>query len=871
MSWIGRLLHRSRLESQLDAELGFHIDQLAQDLERQGLSPQEARRQARLRFGGGAQITEECRDARGTARIESLIQDLKHALRILAKSPAVTVPGIVALALAIGANTVIFSAVYALLLKPLPYPDERNLFMIFSKVAGEDRIPFSTREFEAWRAGAHAFSHFGAHTGNGFTMKGRGEPVALFGVMATPGLFDALGVSAAHGRILHDSDARPGREHVVVLSDGLWREKFDADPNAVGESVYLNGESYTVVGVMPADFSFPASRYQLWVPAALESGVFQKFPDAHLLRTVGRLRPGVSVAQLAAETDVLGKQVSELDRNSRRTMFVVSLPESVRGPLRRPLMALLAAVLFILLIACANVASILLARGTGRSVEFAVRAALGAGRFRIIQQLVVESTLLAAFGGAGGVALAVIGVRALRRFSDASLPGAETIHLNASVLLFGIGLSLATGILFGVTPAILAARRAMQEGLRQGTRGTADQGSSRAYRAIVAVEAALSVMLVVGAGLFAHSFVRLSSTNPGFRPDHVLTASITLDEKTYPDATNMLRYVRVALEQARSIPGVDAAAVATHMPFSGQGWGNGYEVEGRPAEPGKAYVAQIRPISPDYFRVMGIPLRQGEPFKDDDTAGAPFVAIINDSLARRFWAGESPVGKRLRFDQDWLTIRGVVGDIKHARLDADTDPEIYVPYEQLPPNLVKFLGRGLTVAVHGSLDPASMASALRAALRSADPGLAVRDVKPLDRMVAASFAPSRFRTALLTAFSGIALVLAGIGIYGIMAYLVAERMREIGVRVALGAQRSAIVQMIVGRTLMIAGVGVAIGLLAAAALVRTVRTLLFGIAEYDPLAFIAGPAVILLVAAVASTVPAMRAARADPLTSLRAE
>ena len=871
MAWIRRLFGEKRLNAELHAELRFHVDRLADDLMAQGMQPEDARREATLRFGGETQIAEDCRDVRGTARVESLTQDLRYAIRVLAKTPPVTATAVLAIALAISTNTLIFSGVHALLIKPLPYPGADSLFMLFGKIRGEDGVAFSTRELQLWQAGQKSFSEFGAFTGNGFTLTGRGEPLALFGALMTPGAFSALAVPATLGRVIERSDARPGRDHVVVLSDSLWRERFGADRAVPGQSIYLNNESYTVIGVMPPDFAFPERQYGLWVPATLESGVFQKFPDAHFLRTIGRLRPGVNAAQLQTEIKVLSKRFTELDPSSQRTVFSKSLAEVSRGPVRRPLLALMAAVGFLLLIACANVASILLARGTARYREFAVRVALGAARVRLIQHLVVESGLLALTGGALGVAIATVGVKLLSAVGASSLPGIETIKIDGPVLLFALGLSITTGLLFGFAPALVVARRAVAEGVRQGARSTGDRGTHRMQRTLVAVEVALSVMLVAGAGLFAHSFVRLSSTNPGFRPDHVLTASVAMNDASYPDEAKMLRFTRTVLEEARAIPGVDAAALATHMPFSGQGWGNSYDVEGHPAKPGTSYVAQIRPVSPDFFRALGIAIRQGKPFTEADRAKAAGVAIVNETLARRFWPNETAIGKRIRYGQDWLTIRAVVADIKHARLDQDTDPEIYIPYEQLPPGLMKFLGRSIYVIVHGSLDPASMGPALRRVIHAADPTIAVRGLTPLESMITESYAQSRFRTGLLVAFSVIALLLAGVGIYGVMSYLVAQRRQEIGVRLALGATHGGVVQMVVARALTVSTLGVLAGLIAAAALAATVRGLLYGVADYDPLAFTFAAGALIAVAAAASLAPALRAARTDPLTSLRVE
>ncbi|HET8547423.1 MAG TPA: ABC transporter permease, partial [Bryobacteraceae bacterium] len=555
MNWFARLWRRRDLERRLDQELRFHMQERMEELLRGGAEERDARRQARLEFGGLEQAKEQCRDARGTRWAESLLQDLRYAARTLLKARAVAPIAVAAMALGIGATTVIFSAVYAVLLSPLPWPEADRLVALHQRIPSEPRVRFSPREFLAWTNGTRAFSSLGAYAGNAFTLTGRGEPLALYGTLATPSLFEALGVRAAFGRTFQPREGAAGHEHVLILSDALWRDRFNADPNIIGQSATLSGESYTIVGVMPPGFSFPSRRYSLWIPAALESGIFRKFPDAHLLSVAGRLASGVSFAQLQSEIDLLSRRAFDQDAGTQRRVWFQPLAELSRSEVRRPLITLLSAVAFVLLIACANVAGLLLARSTGRRGELAVRIALGAPRRRLIQQLLIEACLIAAAGGLLGSVLAGWGVTVLRKMGAATLPGVETARVNLPVLLFAAAISVLTGLVFGVVPSVIASRRAAHERLRSGPRGTRDRTATWAQSALVSAEIALCVVLLTGAGLMIHSFVRLASVDPGFRAQNVLTASVVATEASYRDANQVLRLYNSVLDGLRAIPG----------------------------------------------------------------------------------------------------------------------------------------------------------------------------------------------------------------------------------------------------------------------------------------------------------------------------
>ncbi len=656
---------------------------------------------------------------------------------------------------------------------------------------------------------------------------------------------------------------------MAIISQQFWQKKFSRRNDVLGQSVILNGEPHEIVGVMPEGFDFPRREVQIWVPAALDDAAFQQNLDAHFLRVVGRLKADVTPERLRAEVALLGTRVNAPEDDTVRKFQAVSLHEVMAGDLRQPLLVLLSAVVFLLLIACANVANLMLARASAREDEMAVRSALGASRSRLLAQLLTEAGVLAVSGGAVGLAIAFWGLDLLRSLAADNLP--ELLHARIDGWTVGCALviTLASGLLMGLGPALAATRQRVQDGWKGGTRATGNANAARTRQVLVFAEIALACVLLVGCGLMMRSFVALVRADPGFRSENVLTASTELLPEQYPTAPELLRYYRAALAALAALPNVESIGAVTHLPFSGNGWGNSYEVEGQPPAPGAQSSAQIRPISPGYLATLNIPLRQGRPFTADDNENAPAVAIVNQRFAERSWPNETPIGKRVRYSKGWLSVVGVCGNIKHTGLDAEVDAEIYVPYAQLPPEVITFVGRSLYFVVR-SKTPASVAPLLRGAIRTLDPGLVVK-VNAMDAMIHDSVAQPRFRTWLIGVVSAFALGLAGLGLYGVVAYLVSQRYREIGIRIALGATRRDILHLVLGRTLWLTSLGIFAGLAAAFFLSRFLRSLLFEISGHDAFTFSAVPAGLLVVALLAAYLPARRAVRVDPMISLRCE
>jgi putative ABC transport system permease protein len=552
--------------------------------------------------------------------------------------------------------------------------------MLWQQFPQEDHVTFSAHEFNAWKKQTELFETFSGYMGNGFTLTGIGESAFFFGDLVTPSLFQTLRTNAALGRVFLDSEGEVGKDRVVILSHAVWRDKFGLRPDVLGKPVVLNGEPYTIVGVMPETFDFPQIDAKLWVPAALDGPLFQQHPNAHFLRVIGRLKSGVTPQRLQTEVDLLGKRVDPPDDETIRRYFAVSLKEFTTGQLRNPLLVLLCAVGFLLMIACANVANLMLARANARQSEMAIRAAMGASRQRLIAQLLMEAAVLACIGGILGLAIAVWGLDLLKLFGAENIPELAHAHINRTALCFVFLISAASGVLFGLGPAFTASRTSFQAALKGTTRSTTGAGADRTRHVLVFAEVALASVLLIGCALMMRSFIALTHVDPGFRPENVVTADAGLMKDRYPDAAAIMRFYQTALEKIRALPGAQAVGMVTHLPFGGNDWGNSFEIEGRPAPAGTDYSAQMRPASPGYFSALGIPLRQGHDFSESDNEAAPGVAIVNEVLAKRFWPNESPLGKKIRFHKNWLSIVAVSGNIKHSRLDATSDGEIYVPY-----------------------------------------------------------------------------------------------------------------------------------------------------------------------------------------------
>ncbi|HKP05477.1 MAG TPA: ABC transporter permease [Chthoniobacterales bacterium] len=863
------LTRRGKVERDLAAEVESYVELSAQRKIRDGLSEREARREALVELGGAEQVKELVRDVRVGHLIETRLQDVRYAYRSLRKAPIFSLTVALVLALGIGSTALMFTIVNAVLLKGPPFPEADRLVMLWQDLLQEKRVSFSPREFTVWRDQSQLFENFAGMTATGFTITGRGDPELVIGQQVTPSFFPTLRATPALGRVFLDAEGKSGQEHVVILSHALWRDKFGMRRDVLGESVVLNGQPYSIVGVMPENFYFLRREMKLWVPAALDGPVFQENPDAHFLRVIGRLKPSVTSERLKTETDLLATRVNAPNDDTLRKFYSLSLREMMSGDLQRPLLVLLSAVAFLLLIACANVANLMLARGSSRQSEMAIRSAMGASRRRLIAQLLTESALLAAIGGAAGIGIAAWGLDAIRAFATDKMPELLRSQIDGWALVFVIIVSAASGVVTGLGPAFAASRTNLQDALKGATRASTSASAERTRRVLVFAEVALACVLLVGCALMLRSFAALMHADPGFRPQNLVVTETVVMKDRYPDAEHMIRFYREALAAVSTLPGVESVGAVTHLPFGGNSWGNSYEVEGQPEPPGVQTSAQIRPVSPGYFATLQIPLRQGRAFTEHDNETAPGVAIVNEVFAQRFWPNESPLGKRIRYGRDWLSIVGVCGSIKHNSLEAASDAEIYVPYPQTAAGALTFVGRSLNFVLRSSA-PASVATSARIAIHSLDSGLVVK-VNTMESLIDDSIAQPRFRTWLIGVFSVFALTLACLGIYGVIAYLVTQRYKEIGIRMALGATRANILQLILGRTLKLTVLGIIAGLIAAFFLSRFLSSILFGITVHDTVTFVAVPLCLIAIALLAGYLPARRATRVDPVSSLRYE
>ena len=868
---LGGFFQKDRGDREFSAEMESHLQLHIADNLRAGMSAEEARRNALIKLGGVEQTKEIVRERRGLPMLEVLMQDLRFGARMLRKNAGFTVIGVLTLALGIGTNTVIFSVVNSVLLRPLPYPAPDRIFAVWQKLPQEDRVGFSTWEFQDWVKETQVFESLSAATGVGFTLTSAGEPEMCTGLLATPSIFSVLGAGAALGRTFSPEEGRASNDHVVVLSDGLWKEKFGADPGIVGRTITLNGEPYAVVGVMPRGFAYPSSRYRLWAPLALTAAVYQKYPDAHFLSVIGRLKSGTTDARFETELSLVARRLAERDRNNNRLLRHARLQALQTGEIRRPLLVILSAVGLVLLIACSNVANLFLARATSRRQEIAVRIALGASRLRIVRQLLVESLLVSFLGGGLGLTFAFGGVYVLRGFTPENVPGIRETHLDATVLLFTVLVSAVAALLSGLAPALTGWTPSSADILRHGSRGTGGTAVSRLREALVFGEVALSVVLLISTALMLRSFAYLQSVNPGFRPASVLTAGVAPPQRRYPEASNLKAFFRSTLESLRTMPGVQAVAINTALPFSGQDWGNSVEIEGHPVPLGHSHIVQVQCVSPSYFAAMGIEVRAGREFEDRDSEAAAPVAIIDALMASKFWPGENPIGRRINLDGPWRTIVGVVRTVKRTGLSVEEEPQLYVPYFQLASDYTKFLGRGLFLVIRSSVDAPSLVGEVRAGVRAVDKEIPLTDVSTMEQLLYDSVAEPRFRTFLLSVFSGVALALTCVGIYAVMSYAVTQRRHEIGIRIAIGAERRAILRLILGKVLFLTASSATVGLVISLALSRLLSTLLFGISPQDPVTFAGVPFLLLAVALLSSYLPARRAMRIDPMVALRYE
>ncbi len=806
--------------------------------------------------------------------METLWQDLRYGFRMLARNPGFTAVAVLTLALGIGANASIFSVVNGILLGPLPYPEPDRLVRLHASKPSEGwaDISISYPNFLDWREQNKSFEGMSIYDSRSFNLTGEGEPERLRGLAASANLFSVLGRSPAQGRAFRAGEDRPGADRVAVLSHGLWERRFGADPDLIGRTLILDGVAHTVVGIMPDDFIFPSPRRELWVPLVLDPAKQER--SSHSYAAIGRLKPGVTLPAGRAELNTIAKRLEQEypDSNAGWRVSVISLyDELFDDDLQLTLSMLFLAVGFVLLIVCANVANLLLARAAMREKEVAVRMALGARRFRLIRQFLTESVLLALLGGLGGLVVAMWGVDALKAIAPDDVPRIDQISLDGTVLLYTLGVSLLTGLIFGLAPAIQTTKPDLHEALKEGGRTSGGGSRHRLLKTLVVSEVALAVMLIVVGGLMIRSFLLMQRTDPGFDTEHLLTLRINLPEAKYAEEHQRASFYQQVLERIETLPSVESAAAVNTIPLGGGNSWTSITVEGRvPADPKEKLFVGYLVITPHYSRSMGIPLLQGRDFNRQDVADAPEVVLINQTMARRFWPEEeTAVGRRFKggdadSESPWLTVVGVVADVKHQNLARAPRPEMYLPHAQTPSG-------GMTVVVRAAGDPAGYTSGVRGKVWEVDPNLPVFAVRSMAEVVDRRTAGTRATAQIMGVLAGVALMLAAVGIYGVISYSVSQRTHEIGIRMALGASPRDIFKLVVRQGVILVGSGLLLGLVGALALARVMSSVLFGVTSTDVTTYASTVLVLVGAALLACYVPARRATRVDPLVALRYE
>jgi len=875
------LFRRKAVESELDDELRFHFEQQVEKLVQSGLPLPEARRRARLEFGGSDQIKEECRDARGVSLLEALAQDIRFGLRMLRKSPGFTAVAVLTLALGIGANTAIFSVVQGVLLAPLPYREPDRLVTVWlNNFRLQSPTDLSYRDFLDWQLGALPFENMSAYAWRSFDLSSPGNPEHLEGREISSSFLSTLGVGLALGREFSVEEDRNAGAPVAIISNGLWRDRFGGSAAALGKPIVLDGVETTVVGVLRPDFRFGTGYADVYIPIGQRKLVDANDRTAHDVECVARLKPGVSLGQAEAEMNAIQENIDRLNPETEQGLGAKIIPakEPLVGDVRGTLLLLLGAVGVVLLIACANVASLLLARSAARAREFSIRAALGAGRGRIVRQLITESVLLSVLGGVLGLAAAKWGLSAALATLAADLPRSDNIHVNASVLFFALGVSIVVGILFGLAPALRSARADLQPSLNEGGRGSTG-GHHRTQSGLVIVQIALTLVLLAGAGLLFRSIQHLWKADLGFESQHLLTFQVGLS----PSATKTGAGVRAAyqqlLDRIRQIPGVQSAEITTEVPMTHQVNAIPFWVDShRPASVAEAPRTLGFITGPDFQQVMRMPLIRGRFIGRQDTIDSSLVAVIDSELARTYFPGKDPIGRTITFPQvgDYRII-GVVGHVQHWQVGFSspfTQNQSYVSIYQIQDRWMTTIDTWTWVVVRTPLDASAVLPEIRKAVFGAASDQTVYHAQTMPAIVSESMSPQRFPLILLGSFAGLALLLASIGIYGVISYSVTLRVHEIGIRMALGAQTRAVFRMMIGHGLRLALAGVATGVAAALILIRLLSSfthLLYGVGADDPVTFTAVSLLVTGVAILACYIPARRAAKVDPMVALRYE
>jgi putative ABC transport system permease protein len=871
-------------EAEIVEELAQHLDDRYNEWLASGATPQESSRAAFAELSESKLLQQELRRVELTVRHEPVVpgsrrknmirdiwQDLRYGARSLRKNPGFTAIAVMTLALGIGANTAIFSVVNGVLLRHLPYPESDRLMMVhgISLRAANEKPPLCAADFLDWKSQNHIFESVAGFSSSRFNYTGGETPERIEGAWVTADFFSTIGVQPALGRAFLPEEGLPGAPPTVVISDGFWRRYLGSSPNVIDQQITLNARAFTILGVMPSDFLFPAKETELW--AADRLAPTRRGP--YYMWGLGRLSPGATLEQAQSEMDMIARQVQEQIKSPARdwTWTAISLEERIVGEIRPALLVLLAAVFFVLLIACANIANLLLARATAREKEMSVRIALGASRERLLRQLFTESLLLAVVGAAAGLPLAIWGVRLLVALSPADFPRLQEINVDGSVLGFTLLVAVACGLIFGLAPALQSSRLNLNESLKEGGRGADGSGRRRIRSALVVTEIAFSLMLLVGAGLMVKSFMKLQNVSPGFQTDHILTMHLTLPRARYDSNEKINNYNRQLIERVSAVRGVEAAGLSISLPPDHLEVSDSFSIEGKPSPPGSSEPSfPIVLTSPEYFATLGVPLLQGRGFNATDREGSPPVVIINQTLSERYFPDENPIGKRLKVGgadrprNPWMEIVGVVGDVKYSGLQAQREPAYYTP-------LAQDVWGAAYLVVRTSVNPTSLAPAIREQIWELDKDIPIANLATMDQLLAESVAQPRFRTLLLGIFAALALVLASVGIYGVISYSVTQRTHEIGIRMALGARARDVMTLVIRQGMALAFIGVGIGLAASLALTRLMESLLFEVSTTDEATFAGVAALLIAVAVLACWIPARRASRVDPMAALRNE
>lgn len=882
------LFRRKISDQELDDELRDHVERRTENYITTGMTPEAARRQAFLEIGGFEKRKEECRDTRHVTWIQDLVQDLHFGLRLLRKSPGFTAVVVITLAVAIGANTAIFSVVDAVLLRPLPFQNSSHLMSLHESIPkmGFSKMSFSVPDFEVFQRDQKSFDTLAVFRNRQVNLSGQGEPEHVTESRVSASLFPMLGAEPALGRLFTLQEDAQGI-HVALLSYGLWQNRYGGVPAIIGQAIEIDRQPYTIIGVMPRDFEFPLRGPEdngapavLWIPMGFTRTELQGWGGPYLYSVLGRLRPGITPGQASSEAEGLSRHIlasypegiAAWARRGQLTLSASPFQDDVVGAVRPLLLVLIGAVGFVLLIACGNIATLLVSRASARQKEIAVRAALGASRLRLVRQMMTESLLLALGGTVIGLVIAVCARNFILSMVPASTALPRHVPLNGAVLAFATAASVLAAVLFGLVPAFLASSSQTERALKEGGRRGTAQGPHQAQRFFVGAEFALALILLVGAGLLIRSFSKLVETRPGFRPEHVLTMNIPLPHEEYDRAPQVTAFYQQLFERVANSPGVESAGLSSDLPLhSAEGLSVAVERRDQSVPVVQSWVLG------DYFRTMGVPLVEGRRFTSEDRADAQLVVIVSLSMARRFWPGQTAIGKRIRsgVDGPWEMIVGVVGDVSQGPFNEPLALHVYRPYKQIPPGFLEEdpFGdcRAMNLVMRTNGYAGSLTTAVLAQVHSLDPQLAVANVQTMTQVIHLSFVGPQFNTELLGIFAALALFLAAIGVYSVLSYAVGCRTHEIGIRMALGAQKRDVLNTMLGQGLKLAAVGVAVGIVGAIAVTRFLSSLLYEVKPTDPLTFAAIAAILLAVALLACYLPARRATKVDPMIALRHE